>query len=269
MGKALVIKGVNFSTNKLATDLISDVIPCTGLSLSMNTITFVAVGATQTLIATVTPNNTTDTLEWISSNENCATVENGVVTCVGVGTATITAICGEQTATCSVVSSVTVVAENVYSILHASTFTNNSSRDYFSMSSPGAGSTRARTLFADGNPLDGYKAISIDNETTNTLYPAVLPKNCTKIIAARSDNNVSSLSFGFLNANKLTEYNLSSSAKGAKAYPPIISGSFSENEIEIDISEVNSDANSFIFYEYFKSGVDESETSTKVTLTFE
>ena len=51
------------------------------------------VGGTATLTATVAPESVTDpTITWASSNEDVATVnENGVVTAVGEGTATITA----------------------------------------------------------------------------------------------------------------------------------------------------------------------------------
>ncbi|MCM1349491.1 MAG: leucine-rich repeat protein [Firmicutes bacterium] len=59
---------------------------------------------TFTLTATVFPENTTDkTVTWGSSDEAIATVNaEGVVTAVAVGTATITARCGEVEATCAV-----------------------------------------------------------------------------------------------------------------------------------------------------------------------
>lgn len=102
MGKALVLKGVNFSTNKLATVNFSGDIPCTGISLSSDSVSFDAIGGTETLTATPVPANTTDLISWQSSDANVATVANGVVTCTGVGTATITATCGNYSATCSV-----------------------------------------------------------------------------------------------------------------------------------------------------------------------
>ena len=52
------------------------------------------MGQTGTLTATVTPDNATDkTVTWTSSDKNVATVDkdNGTVTPVGEGTATITA----------------------------------------------------------------------------------------------------------------------------------------------------------------------------------
>lgn len=62
----------------------------------------IAVGAAETLTATVTPSTFTD-VAWTSSDESVATVSAaGVVTGVSAGTATITATAGGKTATCAV-----------------------------------------------------------------------------------------------------------------------------------------------------------------------
>ncbi len=58
---------------------------------------------TEELNATLTPADATTIVEWTSSDENVATVgSNGVVSAVGVGTATITATAGSVSATCDV-----------------------------------------------------------------------------------------------------------------------------------------------------------------------
>lgn len=101
MAYTLIMKGANFSTNKLAT-VSFDAVPCTALALDESTLELTGAGSTATLTATPTPGNTTDTITWASSNESVATVSNGIVTSVGVGSATITATCGTQTATCAV-----------------------------------------------------------------------------------------------------------------------------------------------------------------------
>ena len=95
-------------------------IPCTGITLNKNTCSFAKVGDTDTLTATLTPENTTDTLTWTSSDENVATVVDGVVTIHGIGTATITATCGNQTATASV-SQTTIKAEYAYTTAEGKT----------------------------------------------------------------------------------------------------------------------------------------------------
>ena len=64
------------------------------------------VGESHTLTATITPSNATDQdVAWSSNNESVATVENGVVTAVGVGSTTITATAADgsgEKATCAV-----------------------------------------------------------------------------------------------------------------------------------------------------------------------
>ncbi len=61
------------------------------------------VGGTLELKATVSPDNATDkTVTWSTSAEAVATVENGKVTAVSAGTATITAKAGDKSATCEV-----------------------------------------------------------------------------------------------------------------------------------------------------------------------
>lgn len=62
------------------------------------------VGQTGTLTATVKPDNATNkTVTWTTSNDKVATVDNnGVVTAVGKGTATITAAADGKTAACTV-----------------------------------------------------------------------------------------------------------------------------------------------------------------------
>lgn len=70
----------------------TEVIPVTGVTLDKATLDFKKKGAAQTLKATVTPDNATDsTVLWISSNPSVATVTDGVVTPIGKGTAVISA----------------------------------------------------------------------------------------------------------------------------------------------------------------------------------
>lgn len=76
-------------------------VPCTGISLNTNTLTFTAEGS-QTLIATVAPDGCTDAITWESNNTSVATVNGGVVTAIANGSAIITARCGNYSATCSV-----------------------------------------------------------------------------------------------------------------------------------------------------------------------
>lgn len=76
-------------------------VPCTGITLDKSTLAFDSRDS-KTLTATVTPTDTTDKIVWNSNNTAVATVENGVVTAVGNGSATITATCGNYSASCAV-----------------------------------------------------------------------------------------------------------------------------------------------------------------------
>lgn len=62
----------------------------------------ISVGDSKTLTATLTPANATDMVTWTSSEEDIATVENGVVTAKAVGETTITATAGDVTDVCTV-----------------------------------------------------------------------------------------------------------------------------------------------------------------------
>jgi len=69
----------------------------TAITLSQNSASL-HVGETVTLTATVTPDNTTNkTVTWKSSNTSVATVENGKITAVALGEATITATTADGT----------------------------------------------------------------------------------------------------------------------------------------------------------------------------
>lgn len=77
--------------------------PCTGIKLDRDTLT-IARGETATLTATVEPADTTDKVVWSSKDKTIATVDsNGKVSGVKVGETTITATCGNQTASCKVI----------------------------------------------------------------------------------------------------------------------------------------------------------------------
>ena len=77
-------------------------VPATGVTLDKTTLSLTE-GESATLTATVEPENATDkAIVWTSSDNAVATVENGVVTAVKAGTATITAACGSAKAECTV-----------------------------------------------------------------------------------------------------------------------------------------------------------------------
>lgn len=98
-------------------------IPATGITLDQTTLSFIDKTPV-TLIATVEPADTTDTITWESSNTTVATVADGVVTAVANGDCVITATCGEHSASCSVtVEGIGSEASSlIYSLQEATTF---------------------------------------------------------------------------------------------------------------------------------------------------
>ena len=79
--------------------------PITASSITLNpTSITLTVGQSDRLSATVYPENTAEkTIIWTSSDESVATVsQDGMVTAIAAGNATITATCGSVSATCDV-----------------------------------------------------------------------------------------------------------------------------------------------------------------------
>ena len=105
-GSATITVTANDGSGKKATCTVTVIQPVTGISLN-KTSTSINIGSTETLVATITPSNASNTgVTWSSSNTSVATVStDGVVTPKAVGTVTITATATGNTskkATCTV-----------------------------------------------------------------------------------------------------------------------------------------------------------------------
>lgn len=91
-------------------DSSSSSIAVTGISLNQSSLSL-AVGATYTLTATITPADaSSQSITWASSDATKATVTNGVITGVAVGTVIITAKAGTHVTTCKVTVTVSTPA---------------------------------------------------------------------------------------------------------------------------------------------------------------
>ena len=92
-----------FSVEKTAVTITAAPKPATDITLNRSELTL-TVGDTETLVATVTPSDTTDTVAWSSNKPEVATVDptTGEVTAVAPGEAIITAKAGSVSATCTV-----------------------------------------------------------------------------------------------------------------------------------------------------------------------
>lgn len=89
-------------------------VPATGITLNKSAIRMLDLGDEETLVATVTPADTSDTVVWESSDPDIASVDqHGKVTAIDYGSTTITATAGSVSATCAIavaaLSSITAV----------------------------------------------------------------------------------------------------------------------------------------------------------------
>ena len=101
--------------NHTATCEVTVTVSATGVTLSQTELSL-AKGATATLTATVVPSDATNQkVRWSSNNTSVATVENGTVTAVSAGNASITVTTedGNHTARCEVVVTAPVPAASV------------------------------------------------------------------------------------------------------------------------------------------------------------
>ncbi|MBQ6280326.1 MAG: Ig domain-containing protein, partial [Mycoplasma sp.] len=91
VGNATITVTTNDGGLTATCEVTVDTIHVTGVTLD-KTSTTLAVGDTKTLTATILPENATDkSVTWSSNNESVAIVnENGTITAIGVGNATIT-----------------------------------------------------------------------------------------------------------------------------------------------------------------------------------
>ena len=104
-GKATITAKCGGKTAECA---VTVTVPVTSLTLDRTTLSL-AVGETAQLTATVKPDDATDkNVSWTSSDEFVAKVDNGKVTAVKSGKATITAKCCDKTAGCAVTVTVPV-----------------------------------------------------------------------------------------------------------------------------------------------------------------
>ena len=103
---------INYAEVKIPVK-VNVIISVKGINLNKTEYTITKGGVTN-LVATVMPENATNkNVTWSSSDESIATVEDGKVTAIGVGEATITVTTkdGSKTATCKI-----IVKEQVYKV---------------------------------------------------------------------------------------------------------------------------------------------------------
>ena len=94
--------------DKTAECAVTVTVPVSSITLDKSTLSLV-IGESATLTAVVKPDDATDqNVTWTSSDESVAKVDNGKVTAIKSGKATVTAKCGGKTAECAVTVAVPV-----------------------------------------------------------------------------------------------------------------------------------------------------------------
>jgi hypothetical protein len=123
-------------------------VAATSVTLNQSTLTF-SDETPVTLVATVEPSDTTDTVAWTSTDETVAIVENGVITPLHDGSCVIRATAGSVSASCAVTVKNIVVQYTVTNTLLGVTSSNASA-------AVTEGATYTATLTAkDGYTLEG------------------------------------------------------------------------------------------------------------------
>lgn len=188
MGYALMLKNVNFSSNKLDTIEFNDNVPCTGITLNKSTLSFNSLSVVDSLVASVQPMDATDPILWTVSDTDVVTVSDGLVTPVGLGQAVITASCGNYSASCS------VNVDNVVPAYIAITGYGPYKR------SPGApaATTGQKTqqgngqyiMIANDDPVNLYPIESNSEKDTSPyrFVPIIIPKGTSKIVITANDD---------------------------------------------------------------------------------
>ncbi|MDE7419673.1 MAG: Ig-like domain-containing protein [Muribaculaceae bacterium] len=170
-GKATITVTAGDKTATCEVTVAAEVVAVTGVTLD-KTVVSLFVGETETLKATVAPEKATDkSVTWSSSDENIATVANGVVTAVKAGTATITVTASGFTASCKV----TVKADNRVSVPVKMTYVNKNDADK-AYGEIAAGETAE----AGYNKISGG-SVAFANEGWNVNFITYLQVNVSEI----------------------------------------------------------------------------------------
>lgn len=255
MSKALVIKGANFSANMVEVITLSEPIPCTGIALSQSSMTATSLGVVGTLTATLTPADTTETVTWQSSDESVAIVEAGVVTIVGVGSATITATCGNQSATCAIAATVVIELDTSYYAANGRKY--SGSLDLTAdppHNGIGQTNTTKGRLFYSIVPYGTYRAFAnVDYEGQYLIPLPQNAKNVTISLPSSLGSQTKHCQFVLGNSNEKQTYATGDNGNAALGIQAYLKYSFTATEVIYDISDYADDANGFIVDWYLPS----------------
>lgn len=150
-------------------------VPVGASSVTLDTEAFtLTVGETKTLTATVLPEDAADkSVTWTSSDETVAKVAAGTVTAVAEGTATITASCGEATASAACTVEAATQFESVTSEDWAAAFEVFSNEEYridMDEASFAQGETPEYEDMLEYAVADGKEELLYNSMSADTIY---------------------------------------------------------------------------------------------------
>ena len=184
VGVGSAIIGVKTSNGKIATCQITvsnKEVLVTGVSLN-KTSTSLNKGDKFILSATISPSNATNKkITWSSSNQNVATVDNGNVTAVGVGNATITAKTSNgKIATCQIIVSQKEILINKLTL------------DKSSLKIEKAASTTLKATISPSNATNNKLTWSSSNQNVVTVDNGkITAKGIGEaVVTVKSSNNI-------------------------------------------------------------------------------
>ena len=214
--------------------------PVTASALTINAQKLtLLVGATDKLIATVSPENVTDkTITWTSDNEAVVSVDtDGTVTAISVGVAYISATCGNASATCKIiVNPEPSVSDFTYTYL-GQTITYSVTNSTDRICSVKGHNNSSGTLVLPEHPLDnngneytltsigedafcecsGLNSIEIPNSVTSIGDHAFI--FCTGLTSVSIPNSVTSIGYAtFANCSALTSITIPSTVTSIGEY---------------------------------------------------
>ena len=109
-GSAVITASAGGQSASCLVTVAKKVVPVSSVTLDRTSVTL-EIGASTTLVATVSPSDATDkTVSWTNSDNSVIFLDgNGKITALKEGTATVTAIAGDKSASCSVTVARSVV----------------------------------------------------------------------------------------------------------------------------------------------------------------
>ncbi len=149
------------------TMVVSEVIHATGIDLDPSSVSMI-VGGTYALKATILPAEAVEKdVVWTTSDPSVATVSDGIVTAVSVGTATITASVGTFSDSCavSVIKPMHVHSWGNGAVTKAATCTESGIRTY----TCSCGETRTETILATGHQWSEWNVMKEATATEDGL----------------------------------------------------------------------------------------------------